>query len=331
MTSLVENNVPSNSCIILESVQIEDNLPENVEKISKNQDNPDLIVLSDDSSSQSKESDGEGSGETDIICLTDDENSSPNISNQKEEEDCECIEFFSIDKKLPLGREQFDFDDQEVLDRWRIKKRADPNVNLSMSNYKLRAFGEIVPVPERKFKPNIFFDETLDATNLSDEEKNKIDREALEQKINSYSFKFNQLIEDYDVFFRKSLEILDQKYQKNDQDILHHFSLEKDKLIQNNDNWYQKELNQLNLDRNKKISKAKTQKNQAEKALRDLFDSGCYVKGKFSEYLILETKQPKAKRRTYFDDGKRYLLLPKNQIKNILIEDVIYEYYYGKP
>lgn len=326
-----------NSIIILDSVQTE-----NIQKISKesnknshSDDNMDIIVLSDDSfNSELKETKNELEEDDEIICLSDEEDNKANSDTLQSEpilnEDSECIELYSIDKKIPC-RPNFNLKNQEVMVRWRVKKRADPNLNLSMSNYKLRAFGNQRPEPERKFRPNIFFDESLIETSSLEEEKLKLDREALEQKINSYSSKFKKITEDYDNFYQQCVDYLDKKYQKNSGEIKYHFSSEKDKLMENNDNWYKNELNRLDIDRNKFMNQARDQKKQAETALKDLYDSGCYVRGKFSEYFILETKQPVTKRSGYLDTGKRYLLLPKNKIKNILIEDLIYEHYYGKP
>ncbi|RNA24086.1 rap guanine nucleotide exchange factor 6-like isoform X1 [Brachionus plicatilis] len=296
-------NVAENSGAIFEVGNTE-NISQEAENISNNQEDDDeIIVLSDDNSNSqpNDQKENEFPKDAEIVCLSDEENKKCSETNQSESEndkdDLECIELYSIDKKFPLNRSDFDLDDQQVMDRWRIKKRADPNVNLSMSNYRLRVFGDQGACYERKFKPNIFFDESLIETELTDEEKIKLDREALEQKFKSYSSKFNQIIENYEALLKQNAEILDQKYQKNLNEILHHFSNEKDKLVENNENWYQNELN----------NGAQSQKCKAERALRDLFDSGCYIKGKFSEYLILETMQPRAKRR-----------------------DVIYEYYYDK-
>lgn len=67
------------------------------------------------------------------------------------------------------------------------------------------------------------------------------------------------------------------------------------------------------------------------KAFVALFNSRKYVLGKLDEYRKLETYQPSAKRLKYDDNGQRLILLPLDIIKNIVIEDEIYYYYYGFP
>jgi hypothetical protein len=66
-------------------------------------------------------------------------------------------------------------------------------------------------------------------------------------------------------------------------------------------------------------------------ALKALFDSGKYEKGKLDQYFTLGVMQPAAKRRRYQDDGSRHVLLHESKLRNILIEDTIYSYYYGEP
>ena len=48
---------------------------------------------------------------------------------------------------------------QEVLKRWNKKKLSDPNVNLTVTHYRQRLFGEPAPTrPLYRYKPGIFLE-----------------------------------------------------------------------------------------------------------------------------------------------------------------------------
>lgn len=77
------------------------------------------------------------------------------------------------------------------------------------------------------------------------------------------------------------------------------------------------------------LTSVKIKHNNEKKALKALYDSGNFKKGKLREYTTINLYQPKSKRRKYDDDGHRQMILLEKDAKNILIEDQIYEYFYG--
>jgi hypothetical protein len=87
----------------------------------------------------------------------------------------------------------------------------------------------------------------------------------------------------------------------------------------------------LNIDFRNEIKQNKSCEESEINALKVLFESGKYQKGKLDQYFTLETLQPAARRRRYDDNGYRRVLLTQEKLKNILIEDTIYHYYYGSP
>lgn len=96
-------------------------------------------------------------------------------------------------------------------------------------------------------------------------------------------------------------------------------------------NLFKKALKELLGDFKNECKNIKESENSQIDALKTLFDSGKYEKGKLDQYFTLGLMQPKAKRRRYNDDGHRQVLLPEDKLRNIIIEDTIYTYYYGTP
>ena len=80
---------------------------------------------------------------------------------------------------------------------------------------------------------------------------------------------------------------------------------------------------------NFRLSSVKNTHNNEKNALKALYDSGNFKKGKLKDYTTLNLYQPKSKRRKYDDDGHRQMLLLEKDAKNILVEDQIYEFFYG--
>ena len=94
---------------------------------------------------------------------------------------------------------------------------------------------------------------------------------------------------------------------------------------------YLEAVEALKMDFQNEIKQNKNCEESEINALKVLFESGKYQKGKLDQYFTLETIQPAARRRRYDDNGYRQVLLPQEKLKNILIEDTIYQYYYGSP
>lgn len=80
-----------------------------------------------------------------------------------------------------------------------------------------------------------------------------------------------------------------------------------------------------------KLFAIKNQCNAEKDALTTLFKSGNYQKGKIKDYISCDLYQPRSKRRKYDDDGHRKMLLLETDAMNILIEDHIYNFFYGIP
>ena len=57
-------------------------------------------------------------------------------------------------------------DSSETLRRWKIKKLADPNINHSKMNYRLRVFNETNTHKPRFFRPGLFVEEDDDEMSL---------------------------------------------------------------------------------------------------------------------------------------------------------------------
>ncbi len=66
-------------------------------------------------------------------------------------------------------------DRSKVLERWNIKKCADPNVNFSKMNYKLRVLNDNSIPNKREFRSGIFLTDKkdIDTIELNDNEENK--------------------------------------------------------------------------------------------------------------------------------------------------------------
>jgi hypothetical protein len=96
-------------------------------------------------------------------------------------------------------------------------------------------------------------------------------------------------------------------------------------------NLYNRQLQYLQNSLSSECANLKTMCNEQISALKELHKSGKYQKGKLSEYVSMTVSQPASIRRKYKDTGIRQVLLTEHQLRNILIEDEIYLFYYGNP
>jgi hypothetical protein len=151
------------------------------------------------------------------------------------------------------------------------------------------------------------------------------------EKINCEKESLKQIIE---LTYHSSIKNLRNLYRKQINNAKHNskrnpFKLSKIRSTINRE--YYSTLNKIKSNYHEKVNKLEQNCQEKIKAFQFLFDSGTYEPGRLVEYETMEVYQPEAKRRKYHDDGLRRVLLPEKVIKNILIEDEIYKYYYGTP
>ena len=94
---------------------------------------------------------------------------------------------------------------------------------------------------------------------------------------------------------------------------------------------YNESLGELEFRYKRELTLIKTAHSDEKNAIVSLYESGNYKKGKLDQYTTLEVYQPKSRRRRYVDDGQRKVLLLERDAQNVLIEDEIYNFFYGKP
>jgi hypothetical protein len=220
----------------------------------------------------------------------------------------------------------------EVSKRWNVKKLANINKNFSCSNYKRRYFSDTRPIEPKQFKPGIFvFDDTekrlceqteklrpsQQEQSLVDMEKIKIDSLALVSRIEGIKDELNKMKEILHKVHCESIENL-RKLAGPDAATV-------------GDLFFQDTINKLKESYLTKLRELEKSAEFEEHALESIFNSRNYELGKLSEYRKFETFQPCSQRSKYQDSGHRLILLPLNKIKNILIEDEIYNYYYPLP
>jgi hypothetical protein len=221
----------------------------------------------------------------------------------------------------------------EVLKRWNVRKLANINRNFSCSNFKLRLYKNNTPIPPKRFRQNLFVGEELSEqagqnqqdrvnavkTIMSDEDMAKVnkDAEALIARKRALRAETDKLKERLKDIHNSTVNNL--KTLIRDQHSSMNIAFVKDTL---------KKLACVYGD---KLTEVESALNEEVTALTSLFNSRNYELGKLGEYRKLETYQPSARRMKYDDDGRRVMILPMNTIKNILIEDEIYNFYYGFP
>jgi hypothetical protein len=156
----------------------------------------------------------------------------------------------------------------------------------------------------------------------------------LKQKIEKINAEKESLKQTIDSTFKSSIDNLKNLYQdqiinakRNLRNNRHQAIRVRSKI----NKIYYSTLNKIKSNYHQKLDELEQNVEEKIKGLQLLFESGSYERGRLMEYETMEVYQPEAKRRKYYDDGLRRVLLPEKVIKNILIEDEIYNYYYGIP
>lgn len=239
----------------------------------------------------------------------------------------------------------------EVKKRWRVKTLADPKRNLTNTNYRKRLYKEnnSLQAIDRNFFSFILGNESK-SSNEAIKLQNEIDdKKVLNEKIKEIQRHFNNLIESNENKLRDQEAKLHQTFlsHKNSlkleyeskfiflqliasQHEIHRLAQElKDKHLEVEKSYENVLLQCRSLYRAKSNELCFSCKNRID-ALNTLFKSGKYEKGKLGEYFSLTVNQGVSIRRKYFDDGERLILLPEDKLKFILIEDLIYNYFYVK-
>ena len=96
--------------------------------------------------------------------------------------------------------EKWKEDAEMIRTRWDVKSLADPNVNLTVSNYRKRVFGDNRPPPRREFKRDVLFEKSclLTENNDKDDQKEvedellKKDQKSLNERIEIINVKYDQ-------------------------------------------------------------------------------------------------------------------------------------------
>ena len=293
-----------------------------------------------------------------------------------------------------VGHKYYDndtiIDSSETMRRWNVEKLADPSINNSKMNYRLRVFKETNPPKIRIFRPGIFMEEhdhdnqfkkklnikkqfkslhryklsgtvancprfKMDAQNenqnplienkiktnpmkpLVDHEleatKLKIkDQTDYETRLKSIEARREEAVKSLYQYLNEQIAQLKDSYACQIQICDTNTNFQSNYFLKNNlRSLYNESLGELEFSYERDLKLIKTAYMDEKNAMVSLYESGKYKKGKLSQYTTLEVFQPQSKRRRYDDNGHRKLLLTKQDAQNVLIEDEIYNFIYGKP
>ena len=160
------------------------------------------------------------------------------------------------------------------------------------------------------------------------------DEEVLKEKMEKINLEKESLKHKIDITYHSSISHLKSVYRNQIKNAKLNFKTNRFKMIksrQSINKVYYSTINKIKSNYHQKMNKLEQEAEEKIKALKSLYESGAYEPGRLNEYETMQVYQPQSKRRKYFDDGLRRVLLPEKVIKNILIEDEIYKYYYGIP
>lgn len=93
--------------------------------------------------------------------------------------------------------EKLKFELEMIRSRWNVTYLADPNVNLTVSNYRKRVFGDNRAPPRREFIPDVTLEKTVeysdnDERNETQDELLKKDQQSLNDRIESINEKYDR-------------------------------------------------------------------------------------------------------------------------------------------
>jgi hypothetical protein len=210
-------------------------------------------------------------------------------------------------------------DSNEVKARWNLKTLGDRSKNLSVLNHRVRLYKEDKAYVPRQFRPGIFLDAQKEVEGILIESKStpkpnepsniEVKNETFENEIR----KFEAQIKEKN---RKQIELLEKKQRKTQ--------------------GYQKtgKNEKMSKDYGELLEKLKQNGEEELEAFKSLLKSGNFSmkNGQIERYAFMEWEQSSTWKYRSNDgyNGKRKILLPETEIKNIMIEDAIYSFYYGK-
>jgi hypothetical protein len=227
--------------------------------------------------------------------------------------------------------DEIDEDTAQALKRWNVKKLANINRNFGCSNYKLRCFQDTRPYKPRDLIPGVFvFDDSekrlceqqeklhpsksSSQSSQADNENNIIDSLALISRIEEIQEDLERVKETLDTAHQESIQSLKSMVGAKIQNF-----------------FYQDTLNKLKQSYLNKVNEVQVSAEHEVHALESLFNSRNYELGRLNEYRRLDAFKPEAKRFKRSENCHEVVLLPLRKIKNLLIEEEIYKYYYPQP
>lgn len=284
--------------------------------------------------------------------------------------DDEIVELFSADGWVnPYSEENYYDNDliinsQEILKRWNLKRQSNPELNLTMCNYRSRMSkgAKCAPLPERSFVPGLFEDveKSIQIYQSGDDDKidtkrpvaetstestpssdsNPTQANLIKKDENTLNERVGEIRARFEVTKQACRQALDDchanlKQMFDEQTHMARMScgnyFELQQTLGMLHEAYQVSLANITDDYRNRLKQYENASNSQIGALRELFNSGNYQKGQLDNYVTLELYQPSAKRRKYDDNGYRVMLLPEKVIKNIIKEDELYYHFYGFP
>lgn len=113
-----------------------------------------------------------------------------------------------------LFEDKSDNSNEEMIrSRWKVTCLADPNVNLTVSNYRKRLFGDNRPPPRREFIPDVTLEKTV-KYNGRDEQKETKD-ELIKKDLQSLNERIESINEKYDLAKVKVNSDFKAQYEHN--------------------------------------------------------------------------------------------------------------------
>lgn len=253
-------------------------------------------------------------------------------------DDCILVDFIEgVNKESNLRETYYDndsvVDKKEVMKRWNVKKLVDPNENLSVSHYRSRFSGQTSPsnLPVYSYKPGIFLEEK--SQNKSNDKESR--ETVLNEQISKLKLEYEECKHKMQLLYGVSVSQVEKIYDDNLNQIQMQYQGRSNRSFRKKSKerakeMFDKSLESIGFNYQEKVTQLEEDTNSKVQALISLHEAGIHCDS-LDKYATLEVYQPQAKRKKYYDDGHRKLFLPEITIKNMLIEDEIYYYYYGIP
>lgn len=210
-------------------------------------------------------------------------------------------------------------DSNEVKTRWNLKTLGDRSKNLSVLNHRARLFKDNRTYQPRRFKPGIFLE---NQTALKEDKINSKSSPEPNENLDSATGyeKFENEIREFEIQIKektnRKIEMLESKFKKT----RNCSNPEKNERAGKE---YKDRLENIRQCGEKELEAFKSLLMSGNVSMRN---------GKMERYAFMEWEQSATRRYRSNDEnnGRRKILLPETEIKNIMIEDAIYSFYYGK-